>query len=86
MAIDMSLNIKDPEVHRIARAIADETGESMTQVIRGALRDRLAQIDQQKGKASLAELRALSKQVASYAKGPPIDHGEEFYDEFGLPK
>jgi antitoxin VapB len=33
----MSMNIKDEEVHRLARKLADQTGHSMTQVVREAL-------------------------------------------------
>ena len=38
----MSLNIKDPEAHRLAQEIARATGETMTRVVTEALRDRLA--------------------------------------------
>ncbi|MGQ8523429.1 type II toxin-antitoxin system VapB family antitoxin, partial [Klebsiella pneumoniae] len=41
----MSLNIKDPEAHRLAQAIARETGETMTHAVTEALRDRLARIE-----------------------------------------
>jgi antitoxin VapB len=40
----MSLNIKDPEAHRLARAIAQATGQSMTRVVTDALRERYAQL------------------------------------------
>ena len=33
----MTMNIKDEEVHRLARELADRTGQSMTQVVREAL-------------------------------------------------
>ena len=36
----MSLNIKDPEAHRLARAIARETGETLTRTVTEALRER----------------------------------------------
>ena len=38
----MVLSIKDPEADRLAREIAALTGESITQVVVNALRDRLA--------------------------------------------
>ncbi len=37
----MVLSIKDPEADRLARAVAAETGESLTQAVVKALRDRL---------------------------------------------
>ena len=41
----MSLNVKDPEAHRLAQAIARETGESLTKVVIESLRDRHAKVD-----------------------------------------
>ena len=40
----MALNIRDPETHRLARAVADATGETMTEAVKTALRERLARI------------------------------------------
>ena len=33
----MALNIRDPETHRLARAVADATGETMTEAVKTAL-------------------------------------------------
>lgn len=82
----MSLNIKDPEAHRLAQELARATGQSMTRVVTDALRDRLRAVEQAKGKASLEELMAIAKQTAALVKGPLIDHGDWLYDENGLPK
>jgi antitoxin VapB len=38
----MPLNIKDPEADRLARAVAQRTGETLTQAVINALRERLA--------------------------------------------
>lgn len=38
----MTLNIKDPEAHKLARKLADRTGETMTRAVTEALRERLA--------------------------------------------
>jgi len=40
----MSLNIKDPETHKLAQTLAEETGESMTCAVAIALRERLARV------------------------------------------
>lgn len=82
----MSLNIKDAEAHKLAQAISRATGESMTSVVKEALRDRFARIEQRKGKASVDELLAIADRAAAYLKGPSIDHDELLYDEKGLPK
>ena len=37
----MPLNIKDPEVHRMARTLAQRSGQTLTAVVRDALRERL---------------------------------------------
>jgi antitoxin VapB len=82
----MSLNIKDPEAHRLAQAIARATGESMTRVVTEALRERLAKIEQRKGRASVDELLAIADRAAVHLRRPYADHAELLYDENGLPK
>ena len=82
----MSLNVKEPEAHRLAQAIARETGESLTKVVIESLRERHAKIEQRKGKASLAELMAIAKRASQAVKRPYVKHGELLYDEHGLPK
>jgi antitoxin VapB len=82
----MSLNIKDPEAHRLARQIARVTGETMTRVVTEALRERLARLERRSARASLEELVAIAERAASYVKRPYLDHAELLYDEHGLPK
>jgi antitoxin VapB len=82
----MSLNIKDPEAHRLAQAIAQTTGETMTRVVTEALRERYAKLERRKGKAGFEELRAIAKRAAAHVKGPYVDHAAFLYDENGLPK
>lgn len=82
----MSLNIKDPEAHHLAQAIARATGQSMTRVVTEALRERYRQLQRRDGKASLEELRTIARRAASHAKGPFPDHADYLYDERGLPK
>ncbi|RBP05283.1 antitoxin VapB [Roseiarcus fermentans] len=82
----MSLNIKDPEAHRLAQEIARATGETMTRVVTEALRDRLAKIEAARSRASVAELLAIADRAAAHVKRPYVDHAELLYDEQGLPK
>jgi len=82
----MSLNVKDPEAHRLAQAISRATGESMTRVVTDALRERYAKIEQRNGKASVQELLAIADRAAAHVKRPYADHAEMLYDENGLPK
>lgn len=81
-----SLNVKDPEAHRLAAAIARETGESMTYVVTEALRECFERLPSRRGRASVEELRAIAKRAAAHVKGPYLDHAQFLYDERGLPK
>lgn len=81
-----SLNVKDPEAHRLATAIAEETGESLTRAVTEALRERYERLQRTRGKASVEELRALAKRSAAHVKRPYLDHAAFLYDEHGLPK
>lgn len=82
----MSLNVKDPEAHRLAQAIAQATGQSMSRVVTDALRERYAQIEKQRGRASVEELLAIAERAAAHLKRPYADPAELLYDEDGLPK
>ena len=82
----MSLNIKDPEAHRLARQIARATGETMTRVVTEALRERLSRLERRSARASVEELLAIAERAASHAKHPHVDHAELLYDEHGLPR
>jgi len=86
--VDMSLNIKNPETHRMARELAQITGESVTGAVTEAVRERLDRV--QKGaKRGLAE-RLLRIGADCTAHLPQsvrtINHGAMLYDEQGLPR
>jgi len=83
----MTLNIKDPAAHTLAQALAKETGETMTQAVTEAIRERLQRVRRQrKPEAAVAELLAIGHRCASTLKGKPVDHGAMLYDERGLPR
>ena len=82
----MSLNVKDPEAHRLAQAIAQATGETMTRVVTEALRERYERIQKSDAETLAADLRAIAKRAAAHVKRPYLDHAELLYDERGLPK
>ena len=62
------------------------TGETMTEAVTIALRERLARIEQSEELA--AELLALGRDCASRLKEPwkSADHADLLYDEHGLPR
>ena len=84
--ITTSLNVKDPEAHRLAQAIAKETGETMTRAVTQALRERCERLQRRRRRASIEELRAIAERAAAHVKHPYLDHAGLLYDEHGLPK
>jgi antitoxin VapB len=83
----MSLNIKDPLTHKLAQALAQETGESMTRAVTTALKERLARVRRsRKRDARAAELLRIGRRCASHLKGTPVDHAALLYDDKGLPR
>jgi antitoxin VapB len=81
-----SLNIKDPEAHRLARAISRATGDSMTRIVTEALRESFERVRRRQRKATVEELLAIAGRVADQVKRPYINHADLLYDEHGLPK
>jgi antitoxin VapB len=83
----MTLNIKDPEAHKLARKLAQQTGETMTRAVTEALRERLARLTRaQKSEATAEDLLAIGRRCAATLKEKSVDHGSLLYDERGLPK
>ncbi len=85
----MSMNIKDEAVHAMAKEIARETGESITEVVRTALSERKQRLGESNGRnsASWKEVCAVLDRIHALPKfGPPIDHGDLLYGDDGLPK
>jgi antitoxin VapB len=83
----MSLNIKEPEAHKLAQQLARETGETMTAAVIQAIRERLEAVRRRRKRDAMhAALTAIAKRGASLYKGPYADHADLLYDEKGLPK
>ncbi len=85
----MSLNIKNDETCRLARELAQLTGESMTGAITVALRERLERETRQRDAAALKrDIRAIAERCARNLKPGPsaVEHGDYLYDKRGLPK
>jgi antitoxin VapB len=84
----MALSIKHPEADRLARLLADRTGESLTDAVLTALRERLDREQARSDAAQiLEELRAIRARMARY---PVLDDRspDEIlgYDEHGVPR
>ncbi len=84
----MGLNIKNEEAHKLAQALANLTGESLTVAVTEAVRERLSRLRTQ-GRESLSlKLLAIGRDCANRLKEPfrSVEHGELLYGDDGLPK
>ncbi|MSO80455.1 MAG: PSK operon transcription factor [Alphaproteobacteria bacterium] len=84
----MALSLKDPETDRLAREVATLTGESLTEVVRTGLAERLARERRKRGtQPGLAErLDELAKACAAAPEYYPRSADEIIgYDEYGVP-
>jgi antitoxin VapB len=84
----MALSIKDPETERLARNLAQLTGENITTATRRAIEERLRRLGGQSRRAALledmVEIRRRWSEMAVVDRRTP----EEIlgYDEHGLPR
>ena len=82
----MSLNVKDPEAHRLALAIVEHTGGTLTQAVTDALRERYERVCTRNAEALAADIRAIGGRAAKHIRRPYLDHAEYLYSEHGSPK
>jgi len=84
----MALSIKDPATEKLARELAQRTGESITAATRRALEERLRRVSGHGGaKALLEDLAAIRRRWTAM---PRLDNRSADdiigYDENGLPR
>ena len=84
----MAISLKDPEADRLAREVAARTGETLTEAIVVALRERLARLAPKRRRRPLRDdLRDIARRVAEL---PTLDERTPDdilgYDERGLPR
>ncbi len=84
----MALNIKNEEAHLLAQTLARLTGESMTEAVTQALRDRLERLARERETPLAERLLAIGRDCASHLHEPyaSASHGDLLYDEAGLPR
>lgn len=85
----MALNIKDPETDRLARQLAELTGESITSALRQALQARIESVQGTRRRES-ARTSAVLDEVAARGRAravldPRTPDEIIGYDESGLP-
>jgi len=84
----MALNIRNPEADRLAEELARATGETKTEAVIRAMRERMERVRRERGGARLVdELDEIARACAAL---PVRDRrsAEEIlgYDEQGLPR
>ena len=84
----MALNIRNSETEKLAEALAKLTGETKTEAVTQALRDRLSRLRRERAGRRLAD--ELDEIARHCARLPVLDSRtpEEIlgYDEHGLPR
>ena len=84
----MPLSIKNKEAERLARQVAKETGESLTEAIEHALAERLQRLQQKRRRRLLTEnLEDILRRV-DRLPGRDDRPADEIlgYDEHGMPR
>lgn len=84
----MALSIKDPEADRLARELAQTTGETLTEAVTTALRERLLR---EKGRRRAKDLAARLMEIGEQCAALPVldDRTPDEiigYDEHGIPR
>jgi antitoxin VapB len=84
----MALNIRNPEAGRLAEAVAKLTGETETEAVTKALRDRLARLRRERSNRRLDdELDEIARHCAALPVQDPRTADEILgYDERSLPR
>lgn len=83
MTVMPTMNIKDPEVHRMAHELARRRGTSATGAVRDALREALER--EKSSRAGMADRLMEIGRRASLREGDFLTD-DDMYDERGLPK
>ncbi len=95
----MGLNIKNSAVEAAIRQLAEHTGESLTEAVANAVREKLARVEEEAARNApaktveefLERIKPLQDEVADYRRRHGITQSmremmDDLYDEHGLPK
>ena len=83
----MPISIKNDETEALARKLAELTGETLTEAIRGAVAERYDRVRRARsGRSLAAELNAIGLRCAQRPVISPLSPDEILgYDELGAP-
>jgi antitoxin VapB len=84
----MALNIRNEETEQLAETLAKLTGETKTEAVTQALRDRLARVRRERSRRRLAD---ELDEIARHCSRLPVRDARTLdeilgYDEHGLPR
>lgn len=87
----MALNIKNQRAERLARELASETSESVTEAVATAVNERLQRVraanhdgaEEQRRRMRAIARDASARWIEPFSSRP---HGELLYDDAGLPR
>jgi antitoxin VapB len=87
----MALHLNNPKTDRLARELARETGESLTEAVNKALEERLGRVGTRKAtevEKLVADLTAIAKRAKGLRRLKKTSREliDELYDEDGLPR
>ena len=81
----MGMNIKSEKAHRLARQLANETGQSITSAVEQALEAEIARLHRTRDiNERKRRVRAIVESFGPVPEGVTSDHSD-LYDEWGLP-
>lgn len=81
-----TMNIKDPEVHRMAHELAARRSTSATGAVRQALREALDREDEERGSRTGMAARLLAIAEEARAIDSPYLTDDDLYDDRGMPR
>ncbi len=81
----MALYITNPEADRLARELIAKTGETLTDAVVTALRERLERTREPSRDERLARIREITSHSAKIIGDRKVST-DDLYDAYGLPK
>ena len=88
----MPLHLTDPDTDRLARELARETGETLTEAVNRAVKERLDRVKTKQDTDDERFLAEIEKIVSGVrpkwrrGKNTGREMIDEMYDEYGLPR
>jgi antitoxin VapB len=83
----MSLNIKDPKAHKLAKSLSKRTGKSMARIVVDALEREMAETRRRETAAKRsAEGLKIAARMRAALGGENLDVDATIYGDDGLPK